>query len=193
MVVGELEEVSRVVAAAVVVAVALRPVAVPLSRAPEIPRKAPAPGEPASPAVLLVVVAAARFGPFVGGALDLLESIVGIVGAVEKPVPRASQPRPQRPWAARAKAIENATRASTEKPATRTGRRVCQPWASAANGRNICWPNPPWPARPVPSRAKNGGRRSSVSTSVADVGRMRWPAGPGGLDPPVGLGSSPRS
>jgi hypothetical protein len=100
----------------------------------ETPRNVPVPGEPSG----ATVDPGARLGPVLGG---IRESLGEAVDAGENSVPRASQSGPHRPWAARAKAIENATRARTEKPAARTGRCVCQPWASAANACAIRPPN----------------------------------------------------
>jgi hypothetical protein len=117
----------RVVAGFLVVVVARGSVVVvvPARPPPEIPPKAPVPG-------VAAVVVVERLGPVVEGAS---EEAGAIVGMGENPVPNASQPGPQRPWEARAKATVKATRAKTENPATRTRRRACQPWVRVMSSR----------------------------------------------------------
>lgn len=91
-----------------VVVVASRPAVVVLAGRPtELPRNAPVPGDS------VPAVAAERLGPVAEGTRDLLAVIVG---AGENPIPKASQPRPQRPWAARAKATAKATQRGGRDP-----------------------------------------------------------------------------
>jgi hypothetical protein len=101
----------RVVAGRRVVVVALGLVVLVVATLPpEMPWKAPVAGEPGGTVVLV-----ARLGPVVE---EASEEAGAIVGAGEKPVPKASQPGPQRPpWAAMAKATVKATRANAENPA----------------------------------------------------------------------------
>ena len=63
-------------------------------RRPEVPRKAPVPGEPAR----MTVVDVGCPGRVLEGGRDSTEAIVG---TGDSPVPSGSQPGPQRPWAAR--------------------------------------------------------------------------------------------
>ena len=117
----------RVVAGFLVVVVARGSVVVvvPARPPPEIPPKAPVPE-------VAAVVVVERLGPVVEGAS---EEAGATVGMGENTVPKASQPGPQRPWEARAKATVKATRAKIENPATRTRRRACQPWVRVMSSR----------------------------------------------------------
>ena len=126
------------------VVVARRAVVVVASRPSEMPRVALVPREPA-------VVVVERLGPVV-------EEAGATVGMGENPVPKASQPGPQRPWEASAKATVKATRAEIENPATRTRRRACQPWVRVMSSR--------W-TRSIRSSCPGGAAGARLPTLVA--------------------------
>src|SRR5215217_6100754 len=147
----------------VVVLAPLRSLVVVVRRRPEAPRKAPDPGEPPR----MTVVEVGCRGPLLEGAPDCTEAIVG---AGESPVPRGSQPGPQRPPAARAKATAKATTARAANPATRTWRRVRQPsaratsslWARSTSGS-------PRPAATTGAGGPDGFRAEGPSPAAASA------------------------
>ena len=117
-----------------------------------------------------------RLGPVVEGAS---EEAGATVGMGENTVPKASQPGPQRPWEARAKATVKATRAKIENPATRTRRRACQPWVRVMSSR--------W-TRSIRSSCPGGaaGARRTGACLAAALSRPRQPPPAGPASPPGG-------
>jgi hypothetical protein len=94
LVVADLVVAGRVVATGRRVVVVACLVVVVARRPPEMPWKAPEPGEPDAARAAVVVLVVERLGPVLEGVVD---SLAAIVGSGENTVPRASQPGPQRP------------------------------------------------------------------------------------------------